>query len=234
MPTVLLRRASTGRTLVTVLLTGCTAPLARGVPDLGRAPVPVPVAVAPVARAVSDAARERADRRLTDDDLRYVAARELMVPVDGIAVARVLDTFDALRKDAEGRTRAHAALDIMAPRGTPVLAADDAVVGRLSSNALGGITIYLRDLADRFVHYYAHLERYREGLAVGDTVTKGTVLGYVGTTGNAPRETPHLHWQLMQRGAARWWDGVPLNPWHFLALDGRARERATFTSQPQR
>jgi peptidoglycan LD-endopeptidase LytH len=158
-----------------------------------------------------------------------------MVPVDGIAVARVSDSFDARRVDGAGAPRAHLALDIMAPRGTAVVAADDAVVGRLSSNTLGGITIYLRDLADRFVHYYAHLDRYRDGLAVGDTVRQGTTLGYVGTTGNAPRDVPHLHWQVMLRGAdRRWWDGIPLNPWHFLVLDGQARDASTVVGQSRR
>lgn len=168
-------------------------------------------------------ARARADARITDDDLLALAARELMVPVDGVAVTRVPDTFDAVRAAGGGGARPHAALDILAPRGTPIVAADDGIIGRLSSNPLGGTTIYQRDLEDRFVHYYAHLERYRDGLAVGDTVRKGSVLGYVGTTGNAPADVPHLHWQLMRRGPdRRWWDGIPINPWHFLVLDGRA------------
>jgi murein DD-endopeptidase MepM/ murein hydrolase activator NlpD len=198
--------------------------LARAVPEAIARPAPAPAAPATAPRDVANDARLRADRRLSDDDLRYIASRALMVPVDGVGVARVGDTFDASRRDGDGTPRAHRALDIMAPRGTAVLAADDGVIGRLSSNALGGITIYQRDLADRFVHYYAHLDRYRDGLAVGDTVAKGTVLGYVGTTGNAPRDVPHLHWQLMRRGESRWFDGIPLNPWHFLTLDGRARE----------
>jgi murein DD-endopeptidase MepM/ murein hydrolase activator NlpD len=209
--------------ILLAVLAGCGAPLTRGVPDGAVRPVPAPPPVAAAPRTAPEAARARADRRIPAADLDWLAARELMVPVDGLAVRRVPDTFDALRRDGDGRTRAHAALDLLAPRGTAVLAADDGVIARLTSNALGGITIYQRDAGDRFVHYYAHLDRYRDGLAVGDRVAKGTVLGYVGTTGNAPRDVPHLHWQLMRRAdGARWWEGVPLNPWHFLVHDGRA------------
>jgi murein DD-endopeptidase MepM/ murein hydrolase activator NlpD len=71
------------------------------------------------------------------------------------------------------------------------------------------------------VYYYAHLQRYREGLAVGEKVAKGSVIGYVGTSGNAPPDTPHLHFQIMKRGTGRaWWDGPPINPLPFFALDG--------------
>jgi murein DD-endopeptidase MepM/ murein hydrolase activator NlpD len=70
------------------------------------------------------------------------------------------------------------------------------------------------------VYYYAHLARYRKGLAVGDRVAKGSVIGYVGTTGNAPPDTPHLHFQVMKRAAGRaWWDGPAINPFSFFALD---------------
>jgi peptidoglycan LD-endopeptidase LytH len=198
--------------------------------------MPVRAPTLPSERSARSAdARARADRRISDDDLAALAARQLMVPVDGMVVAKVADSFDARRVDGAGAPRAHLALDIMAPRGTVVLAADDGVIGRLSSNALGGITIYIRDFADRFVHYYAHLDRYRDGLVVGDTVYQGATLGYVGTTGNAPRDLPHLHWQVMLRGAdRRWWDGIPINPWHFLSLDGRARDASNVIGQSRR
>jgi peptidoglycan LD-endopeptidase LytH len=230
------RTASLFLVTALVVLAACGAPLTRGVAEGAIPPTPRPMpSTAPTPRAVAADARARADRRISDEDLELLSARALMVPVDGVAIARVPDTFDALRTDGNRGTRAHAALDILAPRGTAVIAADDAVIGRLSTNALGGITIYLRDLSDRFVHYYAHLERYRDGLTVGDTVRKGAVVGFVGTTGNAPRDTPHLHWQLMRRvDDRRWWDGIPLNPWHFLAVDGRALDAPTTIGQSGR
>jgi hypothetical protein len=79
----------------------------------------------------------------------------------------------------------------MAPRGTPVLAADRGTIFKLRQNEAGGITIYQLDPDERFVYYYAHLDRYRDGLAEGMTISKGDVLGFVGTTGNAPKDTPH-------------------------------------------
>jgi murein DD-endopeptidase MepM/ murein hydrolase activator NlpD len=142
-----------------------------------------------------------------------------MVPVEGMAVADVTNTYPARR----GR-RIHGALDLLAPRGTAVLAADDSVIGRLYTSDLGGIVVYAFDPDGRFVYYYAHLDRYRRGLSVGDRVSKGEVIGYVGTTGNAPRTLPHLHFQVMTRGRGRtWWDGPYLNPYPYFALDGERR-----------
>jgi len=134
--------------------------------------------------------------------------------------------------------RVHRAVDILAARGTPVLAADSGRVYRMRSNALGGVTIYAVDPGQRFVYYYAHLDHYRPGLAEGDAVAKGDVLGYVGTTGNAPRDVPHLHFQVMRiRDARRWWDGIPVDPRPYFALSGTAtmalsgKERAALRSE---
>ncbi|HEU4631463.1 MAG TPA: M23 family metallopeptidase [Gemmatimonadaceae bacterium] len=148
-------------------------------------------------------------------DAEYLRARQLMVPVAGVAPARIPDSFTADRGD-----HVHHALDILAPRGTPVLAADDGRVLRVSSNRLGGLTIYLLDAAERFVYYYAHLDRYRDGLHAGMPVARGEVLGYVGTTGNAPENVPHLHFQAMRYRRDRYWDGEPVNPKPYLALPG--------------
>jgi putative YhbY family RNA-binding protein len=167
-------------------------------------------------------------------DLAYLQGRELMVPVAGIAPTRIADTFDAPRDGG----RRHRAVDIMAPRGTPVLAADSGRVHRMRSSALGGITIYATDPGERFVYYYAHLDHYREGLAEGASVAKGEVLGYVGTTGNAPPDTPHLHFQVMRiREARRWWDGIPVDPRPHFAFSGTqsmaltGKERAELRSE---
>ena len=146
-------------------------------------------------------------------DLDALWARQIIVPVEGISRRSLRDDYTAVRPKG-----IHGALDIVAPRSAPVLAADDCIIGRLFSGPIGGIVIYAYDDAQRFVYYYAHLERYRRGLAVGDRVAKGSVIGYVGTTGNAPPGTPHLHFQVMKRGAGRaWWDGPPINPFSFFA-----------------
>lgn len=174
-------------------------------------PVPAAAAPAPIAaeRPVSTEAPE--------EDGSYLAWRQLMVPVAGVEPERLRDDFLAPR---DGGTRAHRALDILAPRGTPVLAADDGLVYRVSSNRLGGLTVYLLDLNRRFIYYYAHLDRYRDGLREGERLARGAVLGYVGTTGNAPDHIPHLHFQAMRFRRDRYWDGEPVNPKPYLVVPG--------------
>ncbi len=139
-----------------------------------------------------------------------------MVPVAGMAPSALRNDYDARRG-----ARAHRALDMMAPKGTPVLAADDGRIGRVGTTPIGGNIIYATDPDEQFVYYYAHLDRHARGLSVGDRVRKGDVIGYVGTTGNAPASVPHLHFQVMKRGNGRaWWDGPPINPWTLFVLPG--------------
>ena len=150
-----------------------------------------------------------------DEAVNYLFARALEIPVAGKTAGQLKDTFD------EGRDggRVHRALDILAPRGTPVLAADSGRVLRIKSNALGGNTIYATDPRGRIVYYYAHLDAYRDGIVDGSIVARGDTLGFVGTTGNAPRDTPHLHFQIMQMPAdGRYWDGEPINPYPLFFL----------------
>jgi murein DD-endopeptidase MepM/ murein hydrolase activator NlpD len=105
-----------------------------------------------------------------------------------------------------------------------VLAADSGQIVRLSTNPAGGITIYAVDAGERFVFYYAHLDRYHDSLAEGMKLARGDTIGYVGTTGNAPANTPHLHFQLMRRGdGKRFWEGTPIDPLPFLVNDGTKR-----------
>lgn len=153
-------------------------------------------------------------------DAAYLRRKELMVPVHGVAPNQLQDTYNAMRSGG----RRHHALDIMARRGTPVLSADDGVVRRISTNALGGRTVYVVDHDERFVHYYAHLDRYARGLREGQRVRKGQELGTVGSTGNADRNSPHLHYQLLRYANARmWWAGDPINPVPFLVRRGNKR-----------
>lgn len=149
-------------------------------------------------------------------DGEYLRALNLMVPVAGTHPSRVHDSFSARRGTAGERE--HMAIDILAPKGTPVLAAVDGEILRVTTNALGGKTIYATDRGRRFVYYYAHLDRYASRAKVGAKVKQGTVIGYVGTTGNAPKNTPHLHFQVMRMtGGRQWWEGPPVNPYgHFV------------------
>jgi peptidoglycan LD-endopeptidase LytH len=160
--------------------------------------------------------RSPRDESVTEADLDALWARQIMVPVEGVIRRALRDDFEAARSGGQ-----HRALDLLAPRFTAILAADDCVIGRLSTGPVGGIVVYATDPTNQFVYYYAHLQRYRRGLAVGDRVAKGSVIGYVGTSGNAPANTPHLHFQVMKRGTGRaWWDGPSINPLLFFASDG--------------
>jgi len=180
-------------------------------PRRGAAPAPRPPAASSTAGSAG---------RISADDAVRLRARGLAVPVLGVYPDQVPDSYNAGRSG--GRT--HNAVDILAPRGTPVLAADDGEVARLGRNALGGITVYAVDTGRHFVYYYAHLDRYRVGLAEGMRLAKGDVIGYVGTTGNAPPDAPHLHFQVMRIGEGRqWWAGVPLDPRPYFVTGGIER-----------
>ena len=138
----------------------------------------------------------------------------LLLPVQGITSDRLRDTFADGR---DGKQRGHEAIDIAAPRGTPVLAVDDGRIAKLFLSRLGGITIYQFDPSGQFAYYYAHLDRYSAGLAEGQTVRRGSVIGYVGSTGNASPDAPHLHFAIFRLGPEKqWWKGEPINPFPYL------------------
>lgn len=138
----------------------------------------------------------------------------LLLPVQGVAASDLRDTFDDGR---DGDKRGHEAIDIIAPRGTPVLAANDGRIAKLFLSEPGGITVYQFDPSGQFAYYYAHLDRYADGLAEGQTVRRGAVLGYVGTSGNASPDAPHLHFALFRLGPEKqWWKGEPINPFEYL------------------
>ena len=144
-----------------------------------------------------------------------LVARQLLIPVPGVTAADLRDTF----AEARGSSRRHEAIDILAPRHTPVLAVDDGRIVKLFNSRHGGITLYQFDPTETYCYYYAHLQGYARGLQEGATVRRGSIIGYVGTTGNAPPGTPHLHFQIYQlTPEKRWWEGEPLNP--FLYLGG--------------
>lgn len=140
--------------------------------------------------------------------------RDLKIPVDGVDEDDLRDAFFDLR----GTGRAHEALDIMAPRHTPVRAVDAGVIAKLfNSQGGGGVTIYQFDPSQTFSYYYAHLDRYASGLREGQTVRRGETIGYVGSTGNASPNAPHLHFAIFRLTPERqWWKSEPINPYHIL------------------
>ena len=144
------------------------------------------------------------------DELRN---RQLTLPVRGIKRDDLRDTFN----EARGSSRRHEALDVLAPRNTPVLAVEDGTIAKLFLSDAGGITIYQFDPAEAYCYYYAHLERYAEGLKEGAPIKRGQVIGFVGTTGNAPRDTPHLHFAIFKLSdEKKWWQGTPIDPYSVL------------------
>ena len=164
------------------------------------APVPTPAAVSATPTIGANLPAELRQRNLT-------------LPVQGLEADDLRDTFDEMR----GGSRRHEALDILAPRDTPVLAVEDGRVAKLFLSDAGGMTIYQFDPTEMYAYYYAHLERYAEGLKDGDHVERGQVIGYVGTSGNAPRDTPHLHFAIFRlTDAKRWWQGTAIDPYPIL------------------
>jgi peptidoglycan LD-endopeptidase LytH len=139
--------------------------------------------------------------------------RRLIIPVDGVQADQLSRQFS----DERGTSRRHEAIDILAPRDTPVRAVEDGTIARLFYSKAGGITIYHFDPSSNFCYYYAHLERYADGLREGDGVRQGQIIGYVGTSGNAPKATPHLHFAIFRlTDARRWWEGTPIDPYDVL------------------
>lgn len=138
----------------------------------------------------------------------------LEIPVEGIAASQLTDTF----RDARAEGRVHDAIDIMAPRGTPVLAAAAGRVEKLFRSRDGGITVYERSLDGRRIYYYAHLDAYAPGLREGMALRIGQPIGTVGSTGNANPDAPHLHFAILATSPeAKWWDKAEaINPYPLL------------------
>lgn len=141
-----------------------------------------------------------------------LAARGLLIPVKGLKRGDLHDNYGEKRG-----LRRHHALDIMAQRGTPVVAVDDGRVVRVRRHLLGGLTVYQYDPGERYAYYYAHLDRYANGLQEGRLLQRGDLIGYVGSTGNAPASAPHLHFAITEMDhQKRWFRGKPVNPYPYL------------------
>lgn len=137
----------------------------------------------------------------------------LLLPVQGIQASQLRDTFT----DARSEGRVHDAIDIMADAGTPVLAVADGTVEKLFDSERGGLTIYQFEPSGRWCYYYAHVQRYADGLAEKQVIKRGEVIGYVGSTGNASADAPHLHFEVHVLGPEKqWWKGESINPFPLL------------------
>ena len=140
----------------------------------------------------------------------------LLIPVLNVKPSDLSDTFTDSRG---GGTRLHEAIDIMAPRGTSVVAAAPGTIERLFRSDAGGNTIYVRSSDGETIHYYAHMDEYAEGLREGQRVRRGQRLGTVGSSGNASPEAPHLHFAILQTTPdAEWWEPAnAINPYPILS-----------------
>jgi murein DD-endopeptidase MepM/ murein hydrolase activator NlpD len=173
-------------------------------PDMRRSRLSATPLDPPMAEVPNTASRKLLEQHLTE--------RRLIIPVRGVHAEDLRDDFNETR----GGHR-HEALDILAPRGTPVLAADDGSVVKLFLSKPGGLTVYEFDDSQTYCYYYAHLDRYGPGLKQGTPLRKGDVLGYVGSSGNASPDGPHLHFAIFMLGPERrWWEGTPIDPYGFL------------------
>jgi murein DD-endopeptidase MepM/ murein hydrolase activator NlpD len=190
-------------------------------------PARVDTAVVPQARtpAVSPVSPSMAGGEVTDtppsgtsaSDLGVLSS-ELIIPLAGVKASELRDTFNELRG---GGTRKHEALDIMAPRGTPVLSASAGRVLKLHDSKDGGLMVYAADASNRFVLMYAHLDHYADGMQDGLPLRQGQVIGYVGTTGDAAADAPHLHFAIAHPTDVKlWWTGTAIDPRPLLQQSG--------------
>jgi peptidoglycan LD-endopeptidase LytH len=169
-----------------------------------RAPIPIATPVTPA--GAPDTALGSASPAL--------GASGLLIPVQGKTRADLVDTFT----DARSQGRLHDAIDIMAQAGTPVLAVADGQVEKLFTSERGGLTLYQFEPSGKYAYYYAHLEGYASGLAEKQSIKRGQVIGYVGSTGNANPSAPHLHFAIFVLGPERhWWEGTAINPYPLLS-----------------
>lgn len=171
-----------------------------------------PAAAAPIA-SEKPFTPPASDATTTPADPAGLQPGSLLIPVTGIGARQLLDTFG----DRRGAERAHEAIDIAAPKGTPVIAVDAGRIAKLFSSKPGGLTVYQFDPTERYAYYYAHLDSYAPGLAEGRVLKRGELVGYVGSSGNADPAAPHLHFAIFELGPEkRWWQGTAINPYPLL------------------
>ena len=185
-------------------------PVAVRQPPPSQSPATMPRPAMPAAPA----AAQPPATVLMDADVVELRRRNLPIPVAGVLATSLVPTFHEARG---GGSREHEALDILAPRGTPAVAVEESRVEKLFTSERGGLTVYLFDPSGQYCYYYAHLDRYADGLQEGAQVKRGDVIGYVGTSGNADPNAPHLHFAVFELTPEKqWWKGTPVNPFPLL------------------
>jgi peptidoglycan LD-endopeptidase LytH len=186
-----------------------TAQAPSGVASIST-PSPTPaIAGKSSARTEATALPPNTATSLVDADVVELRRRQLPIPVVGIESGTLVPTFHQARGTGE-----HEALDIMAPRGTPVVAVEDGRIVKLFNSDRGGLTIYLFDPSETYCYYYAHLDRYADDVEEGGATKRGHTIGYVGSTGNAAEDAPHLHFAVFKLGPEKhWWQGTPIDPY---------------------
>ena len=190
-----------------------TVPVA-STPTTTTAKIATPPTTPAVIAAAPSAAATMAAATMNPPPPASTSANELLIPVAGMSAGQLSDTFNDMRG---GGTRRHEAIDIMASRGTPVLAASDGKVAKLFTSVPGGFTIYEFDPTTTYAYYYAHLDHYAPDLSEGKLLRRGDVIGYVGSTGDASPDAPHLHFAIVQLGPEKqWWKGTAINPYPLL------------------
>jgi murein DD-endopeptidase MepM/ murein hydrolase activator NlpD len=190
--------------------------------DTGQGAGPAPVPAEPPANTLTPStgpANEGVAPDAATADAGPLKDRKLALPIANVPVKDIHDTFN----EARGGDRRHEATDIMTPKGTPVLAVDNGLVRKLFTSERGGLTIYQMDSSEKYIYYYAHLDRYAPGLREGLLVKKGDVIGYVGATGNADPNAPHLHFAIFELGPDKsWYSGLrPVNAYPLLTESAR-------------
>ena len=175
--------------------------------------------IARIARRLSSLFRPKsatARVRPKDVDLSELVAENFLIPVEGVDRQRLRDSF----LESRGQYARHLAIDIGAPRGTPILATADGEIVKLTREGRGGITIYQKDATGRYLFFYCHLSRYAQGLRVGRPVEKGDIIGYVGATGHVIGG-PHLHFSItrLPEDSGNFRAGLAINP-YLLFLAG--------------
>jgi peptidoglycan LD-endopeptidase LytH len=146
-------------------------------------------------------------------DVLDLRRRRLLMPVQGVRPEQLVESFH----DARGGHQ-HEAMDILAPRNTPVLAVEDGRLAKLFFSRQGGNTVYQFDPSETYAYYYAHLERYADGLREGAQLQRGQVIGFVGSSGNAAANAPHLHFAIFHLGPEKsWWRGTAIDPFSVLS-----------------
>ena len=178
-------------------------------PDTSASTLPSPPLNLPTAQA------ERLAQEQLPSDALSSFPRGLLIPVSGVSSSGLSDNFNEVHNGHR-----HEALDIMAARGTPVVAVEEGKVAKLFNSKRGGLTVYQFDDTRMWCFYYAHLDLYAEGLKEGTLLRKGDVLGYVGSSGNASPNAPHLHFTIFKLGPEkRWWQGTVIDPYPLLTAN---------------